>query len=383
MQHKYDYIIAGAGCAGLSLLMRMLASPTLCHKKILLVDVEAKHKNDRTWCFWEDKNGFFEEIVFREWNSFLFNAEDFSKSFSLKPYQYKMIRGVDFYTFCFDKIAQFENVEVRYAAVQTIHNSHEGAYIVIDDKRMHADYVFNSIIFDKPVLKKNQHYLLQHFKGWVINTATPQFNEAEPVFMDFRVSQQQGTTFAYVLPFSPTKALVEYTLFTEKLLDANAYDDGLKNYIQHFAGISDFEIEDEEFGIIPMTNYTFSLGEGSVINIGTAGGHTKASSGYTFQFIQKHTGQMIAALEAGKSPLIRGTSHQKKFMFYDSVLLHILATKTLQGSTIFKTLFQKNDAKQVLRFLDNETSITEDLQLISTLPTMPFLSAAFAQIFAR
>jgi lycopene beta-cyclase len=60
--------------------------------------------------------------------------------------------------------------------------------------------------------------LLQHFKGWVIETAKPAFDPSQAIFMDFRVSQQNGTTFIYLMPTSSTTALVEYTLFTEKVL---------------------------------------------------------------------------------------------------------------------------------------------------------------------
>ena len=58
---QYDYIFLGAGCASLSIIMRMINSKKFIKKKILLVDKEGKTKNDRTWCFWEKQNGFFEE----------------------------------------------------------------------------------------------------------------------------------------------------------------------------------------------------------------------------------------------------------------------------------------------------------------------------------
>ena len=69
---KYDYIIAGAGCAGLSLLYRMLQDPNLNQKKILVLDKAPKNNNDRTWCFWEKDDGIFEEIVIHEWKSLEF-----------------------------------------------------------------------------------------------------------------------------------------------------------------------------------------------------------------------------------------------------------------------------------------------------------------------
>jgi lycopene beta-cyclase len=61
---RYDYIIAGAGAAGLSLLTRMIACGKFSDKKILIIDKAAKTVNDRTWCFWEKEQGFFEDIVY-------------------------------------------------------------------------------------------------------------------------------------------------------------------------------------------------------------------------------------------------------------------------------------------------------------------------------
>jgi lycopene beta-cyclase len=135
---------------------------------------------------------------------------------------------------------------------------------------------------------------------------------------------------------------------------------------------------EEEFGIIPMTNFAFSKGQGRIINIGTAGGRTKASSGYTFQFIQKHSKAIVDALIRNGNPQVSGES--RRFHFYDSVLLHILYHNRLPGSGIFSDLFERNKASQVLKFLDNETSLLEELRIISTLPTLPFSIAALKQL---
>lgn len=105
--------------------------------------------------------------------------------------------------------------------------------------------------------------------------------------MDFRVSQEEGTTFVYVMPLSPTQALVEYTLFTERLLTQDQYNAGLKNYIESFLQTNEYKVLEEEFGVIPMTDLVFPEVEGNIIHLGTAGGQTKPSSGYTFRFIQK------------------------------------------------------------------------------------------------
>jgi lycopene beta-cyclase len=244
-----------------------------------------------------------------------------------------------------------------------------------------ADYVFNSIIFKQPEIPKHKYYLLQHFKGWVINTQKPVFNPSLATFMDFTVSQQHGTTFMYVLPTSTTQALVEYTLFTEELLAQIDYDDALKNYIQNNLGITNYTIEHEEFGIIPMTNIDFDKYDGRLINIGIAGGQAKGSSGYAFQFIQKRTTEIVASLVKYQHPFTKTTFSEKKFKLFDSVLLNVLHYKKLNGDSIFADIFQKNSAKTIFRFLDNESNLLEDLQIMNSVPTSVFLKAALQELF--
>lgn len=376
--NQYDYIISGAGCAGLSLLMHMIDSGKFSDKKILLVDKEEKNKNDRTWCFWETEPGLFNPIVFKQWNKMWYHDGEYSKLLEIEPYTYKMIRGIDFYNYCFDTILLQKNIDIQSGKVESVSAENKKAILTIDDKRITADYIFNSIFFKKPELKENEYYLLQHFKGWIIEVDQPTFKPGEATFMDLRVKQQGGITFVYVMPFSETKALIEYTLFTENLLPGKEYDEALKCYIADFLKIDNYKVADEEFGIIPMTNHRFSSDQKRIINIGSAGGQTKASSGYTFNFIQKNSAAIVKQIIRSGYPLPNKTGG--RFHFYDSILLNILYHKKLSGSEIFTPIIKKNKPQYMLRFLDNESSFIEDLKIISSLPTLPFLKAALKQI---
>jgi lycopene beta-cyclase len=222
---------------------------------------------------------------------------------------------------------------------------------------------------------------LQHFKGWLIETKEEAFDPAVATYMDFRVSQEAGTTFMYVLPVSKTMALIEYTLFTETLLEAGQYERALKEYIFGSLHISQYHIEHEETGIIPMTNRQFPLQQGRVVNMGIAGGQAKGSSGYAFQFIQKRTAGIIAGLMAGNDQFNRRSLNDKKFHLYDSVLLNVLHHRKMGGDKIFSAIFQKNPPERVLRFLDNESTLWEDLQIMQSVPTAVFLPAALQEMF--
>ena len=361
--------------------MRMLRSGSFADKKILLIDKEPKVKNDRTWCFWEKENGFFDEIVYKKWDSISFLSESFSCPMNIAPYQYKMIRGVDFYKFCFVEISKHSNVEVVYGNVEGWKYEREAIIFEIDGKDIKlfdgGTQIFNSV-YKPGEPDKRTIRLLQHFKGWIIKTDKPTFKPSEATMMDFRVHQLHGTTFAYVLPFNETTALVEYTLFTKELLLKEQYDAELKEYISQYLGISNYKVIEEEFGVIPMTNERFHFGSNGW-QIGTAGGQTKASTGYTFQFIQKQSQQITDCLIGGAN-LNYLPRTAKRFRFYDNTFLHILYHDKVPGRKIFTQLFKKNKPQQVLKFLDNESSIAEELKIISTLPTIPFLKAAISQL---
>lgn len=355
----------------------MIRSGQFNDKQILLIDREPKTKNDRTWCYWEAGEGFFEPVIHRKWPAVDFFSDTFSSTLSIDPYTYKMIRGADFYQYCFTEIGKQAQIEFIYADAGEVRVDDTATVLQLNNQeyRLPPTVVFNSVY--RPGTSRLN--VLQHFKGWVIHTEQPAFDPTRASLMDFRVHQQAGTTFAYVLPFDAHTALVEYTLFTPQLLAPEQYDQELRNYIRDYLNITEYTIREEEFGIIPMTDEKFQVQRNGVIHIGTAGGQTKASSGYTFRFIQKQSDEILRLLLNGESlTKLKGTTW--RFRFYDNTLLHILYHNSLPGRRIFSTLFRKNKASQVLKFLDNESTLSEELGIISSLPTWPFLKAAIQSL---
>jgi lycopene beta-cyclase len=381
---QYDYIFIGAGCAGLSLLTRMIDAGLTTGKNILLIDKSVKALNDRTWCFWENKPGFFEPVVCKQWERLWFHSSAFSAPLTIAPYRYKMIRGADFYRHCFTIINAHPNIEHLQGSVSDLLFSENTLSFSLDEKPMQVGVgrVFNSIWQTEKTKEQKAIHLQQHFKGWMVETPAPFFNAGEATLMDFRVSQAEGATFVYVMPLSATRALVEYTIFSEKLLPVNQYDEGLANYLQQCLQLKDYTVTEEEFGVIPMTNAVFPWFENGIYHIGTAGGQTKASSGYTFQFIQKQSMAITEQLtHLSANAVLQSGKAAKKYPFYDSVLLGVLANKLAPGSSVFTAMFKNNSPQQIFAFLDNETSFTQDLRIMLSLPTMPFLKAALQQLF--
>lgn len=380
MPNQFDYIIAGAGAAGLSLAVRLVQEPHLQHKKILILDKAVKTENDRTWCFWEAGRGFFEEVVHHQWKNIHFYSPEYSSLLDIAPYTYKVIKGADFYNHCFSILRTYPNVSIQHRSVDSIGTSSNNAFVMSNGEKLEAQYVFNSILFEPIQPNEKTYYLHQHFKGWEIVTDQYHFDPSSATFMDFRVGQEHGATFMYMLPLSRNRALVEYTLFNETLLPKETYEAALTDYIHRTLRIEQFTIHATEYGVIPMTNYRFPTKQGNIVYIGTAGGQTKASSGYTFQFVQKNSAAIVASLVQYGHPFIHTSSYEQRFHLYDATLLRVLSEGKIPGYSVFADLFKKNPATRVLRFLDNETNLGEEIKIMSSVPTRIFLPAAMKQM---
>jgi lycopene beta-cyclase len=183
----------------------------------------------------------------------------------------------------------------------------------------------------------------------------------------------------YVLPFSDTEALIEYTLFSKDLLETSEYETAIQDYLQKL-GISEYEIIEKERGNIPMTAYPFwKHNTKNIINIGSAGGWTKASTGYTFKNTIKKSKDLVQFLLTEND---FSKFHKKdKYWFYDLLFLDVLNRRNDLGSTVFSGLLKKGNANLIFKFLDEETAFTEDFQVIWKCPKPLFIKALLQRTF--
>lgn len=378
MQH-YNYIFTGSGLSALMTVYEMILSKKFIDKTILLLDENPKKSNDRTWCFWDEKQSF-DEIVSKKWDVALFADKYFQRDLKLHPYQYKMVRGLDFYNLVFDLISKQKNI--YFANQKVIEFEELGNHCIVktDTQSYSCNKIFNSI-YNPNLLKGQTKYplLQQHFIGWFIKSKEEVFDKNTATFMDFSVEQRRNTRFMYVLPTSSTEALLEYTLFSKDLLSKEEYENEIQIYTKKL-GITDYEIVEKEQGNIPMTSYKFwKHNTKNIINIGSAGGWTKASTGYTFKNTTKKSKALIQFLSNETD--FRKFHKTDKFWFYDLLFLDVLYRRNDLGSTVFSSLFKKGNPSLIFKFLDEETTLWEDLQVIWKCPKGLFVKALFGRIF--
>jgi lycopene beta-cyclase len=376
----YDYIITGSGASGLLLAYKMASDAFFDDKSILILDKEKKIDNDRTWCFWENKAGKWQHLVDKQWDCILFDSKFHSEKITILPYQYKMIRSSGFYKQLWETIDAKNNIEFIQAKVEKIIEEKDSVKVVSDSEAFIGNRVINSILLDDSY-KTNQKYpaLAQHFVGWFIKTKIDCFDDSTATFMDFTVPQNGNTRFMYVLPFSKNYALFEYTLFSKELLEKRAYEKAIKTYLEE-RNIKDYIIEEKETGVIPMSSFPFwKSNSKNILHIGTAGGWSRASTGFTFKNILKNVDLVTGFIKKEKS--FAQFQKKNKHWFYDLLLLDILEKENHLGANLFARLFKRNNTGKIFKFLDEETSFAEDLKIMSTMPSGKFIKAIFRRLF--
>ncbi|TDO24086.1 lycopene cyclase family protein [Pedobacter duraquae] len=382
-KNHFDIIILGAGLAGLSLAYRALQAGIWDDQCILIIDGQQKNTNDKTWSFWQSGNGSFDHLICKSWQDLsFFSTSGEELLLNTGDYAYHTIHSLDFYNATLKALEKYNNVSFIFETVVDF-SSADGTCLVRTNSGIYScNYIFNSL-FEKPKLPAGGQYFLQHFKGITLQIDKHGLDVNRAFLMDFRTTQEAGTSFFYTLPLSDDLIFIEYTLFSKSLLDDTVYDSKLTSYIHDILGLNNYIILEKEFGVIPMTDYNFTRFNEKVTHIGTIGGDTRGATGYTFTNIQKTVSEIIMHWEKFKNPFFNSRQIGAKELMYDGTLLNVLDQGRYPGHQLFYDLFKGVPAYRIFAFLDAETNLIADLTIIKSLRPMPFVSGLISYLYHK
>ena len=352
---EFDYVIIGGGCAGLSLAYELEVHDKLKDKTLAIIEPRSEYKRDKTWSFWKVVPHNFDDCVKKNWKNFTVNISNKTNHLECKDYPYQSIDSGLFYEKTNNKLKENKNISF-FKDISQINTNNS--------------LIFNSV----PEIKKNHNNLWQHFCGVEIETKNNFFDEEIFNLMDFDCEQRESVHFFYTLPYSKNKALIE-TTWLSKMNDNSQkdYDNQIKEYIEKNLKIKNYEITYKEEGAIPLF-YPLYKREGNKLNIGTAGGMTRLSTGYTFLNIQEHSKYLRENIENISNS--KRFEISKKYQFLDDIFLRVLNKHPEKMSNIFFNMF-KTSPKTVIKFLSNKSNFFEDLKIILKMPKWTFIRALF------
>lgn len=372
MQTDFDFILVGAGCASMQLLHRLVNHPAYGNQSILLLDAQPIGAVSKSWCYWTTATqNPYPDLVEKQWTKLDIGTQSGTLTRTLGDFEYVYLPSHAFFSFHQNYIETLPNVHFLQEKVMQVTQNK----VHTPSHTYTAKFVCSSLWEPK---KRTQDIVLnQHFRGFFIRTNDPCFDENTPTLMDFRVPQPAGLNFMYVLPFSPQTALVEFTSFSAFTYKIDVYEAAIRAYLAE-RGITNFSVEQTEEGCIPMTTQLFSrYSSNGAIQIGTAAGSVKPATGYAFMRIQTDVRLVADALLLNKPlPEIQRT----RFDWYDSLLLHIIQYREEKAVLVFEQLFKRVKMPLILQFLDQKTSVWQEIQLFSKLPIFLFLRTALARL---
>lgn len=381
MRADVDLLILGGGCAGLSLaanLVNQNLNKNLATTSALILEQRTEYTNDRTWCFWGDASLPYAELATHQWSSFNIRhgTEHVHKKCAKTPY--RMLESSRFYEAAISTIMRAPHIELKL-----------GEPLFSDPVyrmgRWHIDTANGPVSAKSVVDTRPQKQaeiggavLWQSFYGQEIECVDPLFDPSSVDLMDFAIEAPQGIAFSYVLPTSPNRALVEYTVFAVNPLSADELQGALQATIADRVQGEKYKILRSESGILPMglTGPAPLQESPSYCRAGLSVGAGRSATGYAFQRIQRWSKRCADAVLAGGSPM---TQSKDPFLLrkMDHLFLHVLRSHPKIGPALFAGLFSKLDSERLIRFLSDHGTFTDCVAVVLALPPKPFLRALF------
>ncbi len=370
----YDYAILGGGCAGLSL-AAALARRGLGDRRVVVIEPRRAYRRDRTWCFWDVADHPYGGTVSATWKRWTVARPGRSTRCGDGAYRYRQIHADHFYGAALQRIRACPNIDLRLGETVTALRDRDGGVDVEGPapEGLRAGAVLDS----RPPPRRAG--LLQHFRGWRLRLPEPVLDPGCVTLMDFRVPQDRGIHFVYLLPTAPDEALVEPTVVSPHPWPAAAYEATLRAYVEARLGIRRFEILEEEAGVIPMTGALPPRRPSPrIYAIGTAGGLVKPSTGYAFLAIQRFSEAMADRLVA--DPLPEPPPLRPAWAAaLDRIFLAVLQRRPECGPEVFCRLLERARTDAAVRFLSDTGDLRDAAEAIGAMPTGVFTRQALGR----
>ena len=418
MHTKYDLVIIGAGCAGLSLGYQ-LAKLKGNVPKTLLIEPRLTYENDRTWCFWAEVDNPFANLPMHQWKEVLVVNDGLEIKLDCSNRPYQVLSAIDFYEHTINEIRSNSRTQLSLGiSVLKDPEYKNGSWLLVTNKGVVAT---DLVVDTRPRLTKirganekqnneNQSNekqsnesesqkaistdeittLWQSFSGYEVECEGQVFDPLRASLMDFSKPNSEYVGFTYVLPFTKNTALIEFTTFGATAFSPYALCAHLEQAIQKYTRGHTYNLRRAESGLIPMGLKSLALGHPKInpggnqtyVYAGVTAGAARAATGYAFQRIQNWASECaLSIVRNGHPTLASKDSFIVKQM--DSLFLKVLKNNPKLGPTLFASLFSSVDTNRLIRFLTDGGNFLDYTAVVRALPKGLFLKELYKSVASK
>lgn len=377
-----DVAVIGAGCSGLATAVHLDALPG--DRSVLVLEGRSD-ADPRSWCCWDDGSDPLAEARSASWERWEVRTDHGTSVGTDPDHPYVLVRAADRRAVAERRLARRGSTVVVDGTPVTSVDVTSGDLTV----RTRGGSVRAAAVLDARGPRCPEHVpdgrvlLHQRFVGQWVTADRPVFDPSTVTLMDFSGQDQSDRVhFVYVLPVSPTEALVESTVFTRDPADPTDHRAEIAAYVArrwHLTA-ADWHVREEEQGCIPMTDVPTAAPTGRDGDrwhptgaVASVVGTTRPSSGYGFARSNRH-GAVVAGHLAAGTP-VPAFEDRVRTRFLDTVFLRFLRDRPDQAAETFRRLVAL-PGPLVVRFMSERSTLADDLRIVLALQRGPFLAAA-------
>lgn len=368
MPGETDIAILGGGCAGLSLAYRLIGAG----RHVTVIEPRARYDHDRVWSFFRMAPDPFEDCVVRRWHRWRVSAGDREAVRGAAEYGYETVGSGRFYAKCTQAIDRANDVGILTGTSAEIAGRQVGGVALALTGATEGRLTARHVIDTRPAQVRPCYG--QYFVGLEVETAAPCFDPDICDLMAFGPPRRDRIDFVYVLPFSPTRALVEATAFGAAPPDRAGLEREAELALARHTGGADCHVLRREAGMIPMDiDHAERPADARIVPFGLRGGAARPSTGYAFARIQDMAETLANRIRGGHPPAPpRPDGHVTREM--DRLFLNVIARRPERGPELFLRMFERAPPHRLERFLSGSTGCRDRLAVIGSLPAGLFLS---------
>lgn len=372
-----DTVVIGAGAAGLALGARLADRGH--HRSVLILDARHAYRDDRTWSFWAPRHHPLRHLVSHEWANWQFDSGSARALHSVPGVSYQMVRGIDYYRDAEARIAASSSVTLQLGVTVTSveatpgHEAETRIRVVTSAGVVAARHVVDT----RPV--DTRATLFQCFvgseidHGGALHASSGALAPDAAGLMTRMRSDADGFVFTYVLPLSPTRALVELTRFSAQPLPLGRIARERDAEIMAL-GLDGSHVIREEAGVLPMgVDRAAPSAVPGVVRAGNGGGALRAATGYAFARIQQWATDCAEAMLAGGAPIPHPHEPWLRREM-DRIFLQTLRAHPHRAPEFFLALAERVEPARLVRFLTDTARPTDLAAIILALPFRTFLA---------
>lgn len=375
---QFDYVIAGAGLAGLSLAKSLDSAGKF--GRGCLIEPRLYFQRDHIWCFWNKAPLALTPPLRKSWNRWKVSYRGRTRICTSKRYPYCCVFAEDYYAEALASIEKSRNLELLLGeAISQIEYSTNAIRLRTDKCTIQT-----GLLFDSRPPEVNSTVFRQEFAGFIVEAENAVFDPTCVTLMDFQeVKVRDGFHFFYVLPFSEKSALVESVYVGLGGLGEDTHREHVVSYLKSEFALTAFRETHRENGLIPMHPVRAGRPEPRHYLIGARGGMVRTSTGYAFSTIHRYSDEMAETLESVESARAvypePPEMYSAKSKLLDAVLLGYMRQKPWEGPLLLSSLFFGVETGVLVRFLTDTSSVADDASIFAAMPRKLELSAMMAK----